>query len=177
MSGKTINQYREKRQRIRSSIQAKGTKGAKKLLKRLSGKERRATSQVNHSIAKNIVKKAVDTGRGIVLENLKGIRENGEKKGKAFRSKLGKWGFYQLKQYIEYKARLVGIPVISVAPAYSSQMCNSCFRLGSRNGESFKCSCGNTAHADLNAAMNIRLLGLLVNRPEKSTMYCMLQHS
>ena len=177
MSGETLNQYREKRQKIRSSIQAKGTREARKLAKRLSGKERRATSQANHAIAKNVVKKAVETGRGIVLENLKGIRKNGKKKGKAFRSKLGKWGFYQLKQYIEYKARLSGIPVISVEPAYTSQTCNSCFRIGSRNGESFTCSCGHTAHADLNAAKNIRLLGVSVNNPEKSTMYCMLQHS
>jgi len=177
MSGKSLNQYREKRQKVRSSIQSKGTKGAKKCLKRLSGKERRTASIVNHTIAKRIVETAKDQSKGIALENLKGIRKNGGKKGKAFRSKLGKWGFYQLKSFVEYKAKRVGIPVVSVNAAYTSQMCNSCFKIGSRNGESFKCICGYTEHADVNAARNIRDWGRSVNRPEQSVMYCAFPHN
>jgi len=176
-SGKTLNQYREKRQRIRSSIQAKGTRSARRLLQRLSGKEKKTASIVNHTIAKHIVKTAKDSNRGIVLEKLKGIRQNGNKKGKTFRSRLSKWSFYQLKEYIAYKAKMLGIPVVFVDPRYSSQTCSQCYRIGSRKGESFKCSCGYFEHADKNAARNIRTLGLLVNQPEKSTMFCMLRHS
>jgi IS605 OrfB family transposase len=178
MSGQTLNQYREKRQRIRSSIQAKGTKGAKKLLKkRLSGREKRAASIANHTIAKRIVETAKESNRGIALENLKGIRKNGNKKGKAFRSKLGKWSFYQLRCYIEYKAKLAGIPIVFVDPRYSSQMCSQCYRIGSRNGESFKCSCGYSEHSDINAALNIRQLALSVNQREQSVMCCDLSHN
>lgn len=176
MSGQTLNQYREKRQGVRSSIQAKGTRSARRLLHRLSGREKRTASIANHTIAKRIVETARESNRGIVLEKLKGIRKNGPKKGKAFRSKLGKWSFYQLKEYISYKAKMLGIPIIFVDPRYSSQMCSQCYRIGLRNGESFKCSCGHFEHADKNAARNIRTMGLLVNLPEKSTMFCMLQH-
>lgn len=178
MSGKELSNYRIKRQKIRSSLQSKGTKGCKKLLKRLSGKERRTTSIVNHTIAKHIVKQAVDTNRGIVLENLKGIRKNGNRKGKAFRSKIGKWSFYQLKTFIEYKAKISGVPVIQINPAFTSQMCNQCFVIGSRNGESFKCkTCGHSSHADINAALNIRDWGRSVNRPGQSVMFCTFPHN
>jgi len=177
MSGETINQYREKRQKVRSSIQAKGTKSSHKLLKRLSGKEKRTASIVNHTIAKRIVETARESNCGIVLENLKGIRKNGNKKGKTFRSKLGKWNFSQLRNYITYKAQRLGLPVVFIAPAYTSKTCNSCHRIGSRNGESFKCICGYSEHADINAARNIRDWGRTVNRPEQSVMYCVLSHN
>ena len=71
MSGKELEEYRLKRQRVRSSLQSKGTKGSKKTLKRLSGKERMTARVVNHTIAKRIVEKAGDQGKGIALERLK----------------------------------------------------------------------------------------------------------
>jgi len=179
MSGETIKNYRTKRQKIRSSLQSKGTKGCKKALKRLSGKERRTASIVNHTIAKHIVETAKNSNRGIILENLKGIRRNGNNKGKKFRSRLGRWNFSQLRSFIEYKAKRSGIPVIIVNPAYTSQMCNSCFVIGSRNGESFKCAaCGYSGHSDINAALNIRQVGLsFVNQPEQPVMCCSLYHN
>jgi len=177
MSGETLNQYRKKRQGVRSSLQSKGTKGSRKCLKRLSGKEKRTASIANHTIAKHIIETAKESNCGIVLEDLKGIRKNGKKKGKSFRSKLGKWNFFQLRSFIEYKAKRNGVPVVLIDPRYTSQMCNSCYRIGSRNGESFKCICGHSEHADINAARNIRQMGLLVNQPEKLAMYCLLPHS
>lgn len=167
MSGKPLKTYREKRQKVRSSLQSKGTKGCKKVLKRLSGKERRTSSIVNHTIAKRIVAKAVKENKGIALEQLKGIRNSAKKKKKKFRSKVGKWNFYDLRQKIEYKAKRVGVPVTLINPAYTSQECSQCHKIGSRNGESFKCPhCGYEAHADVNAARNIS--GRAVNHAEKS---------
>ena len=178
MSGKELENYRIKRQKVRSSIQSKCTKGAKKLLKRLSGKERKTASIVNHTVAKRIVETAKQEGKGIALEDLKGIRKRGNGKGKKFRTRVGRWNFFQLRSFIEYKAKLQGVKVLSVNPAYTSQMCNSCFRIGSRNGESFKCTaCGYAEHADINAARNIHKWGCFVNRPEQSVMFCMLQHN
>jgi putative transposase len=166
MSGKELETYREKRQKIRSSLQSKGTKGCKKVLKRLSGKEKRTTSIVNHTIAKKIVANAVQENKGIALEKLKGIRKSANNKGKKFCSRVGKWNFADLRTKIEYKAKLNGVPVIVVNPAYTSQTCSHCHNLGSRNGESFKCPhCGFETHADVNAAKNI---GADVNLPEKS---------
>ena len=166
MSGKELETYREKRQKIRSSLQSKGTRSSKKLLKRLSGKEKRTASIVNHTIAKRIVAKALKEKKGIALEHLKGIRNSANKKGKKFRSRIGKWNFSDLRQKIEYKAKRAGVPVAFVNPAYTSQTCSRCHKIGSRNGESFKCPhCGLEMHADLNAAKNI---GRTVNCAEKS---------
>ena len=175
MSGKEIEAYRVKRQKIRSSLQSKGTKGSKRLLKRLSGKEMRTASIVNHTIAKKIVAQAKKEHKGIALEDLTGIRKSANKRGKRFRSRVGRWNFFDLRAKIEYKARLAGIPVALVEPRYSSQMCNKCLHIGSRNGESFKCSyCGTETHADVNAAKNLSLLGGAVNHPEKSVLSCKL---
>lgn len=173
MSGKEFEAYRTKRQKVRSSLQSKCTKNAKRVLKRLSGKEKRTASIVNHTIAKKIVAKAKQENKGIALENLKGIRKSANNKGKVFRSRVGRWNFSDLRAKIEYKARLAGVAVVLVKPRYSSKMCSQCLHIGSRNGESFKCShCGLRMHADINAAKNIRLVALPVTQGENSRLCC-----
>lgn len=66
---------RHRHRRLRKKLQKKGSKSAKRCLKRLSGKERRFAGDLNHRISKCIVAKAQRTGRGIALEDLQGIRE------------------------------------------------------------------------------------------------------
>ncbi|MFW6248215.1 MAG: RNA-guided endonuclease InsQ/TnpB family protein, partial [Bacteroidota bacterium] len=118
-NSKKLQDYREKRQKVRSSVQSKRTRGSKKLLKRLSGRERTTASIINHTIAKQIVQIAKEESKGISLEDLKGIRFSSLKKGKKFRTKVGKWSFNQLRQYISYKAILNGVPVVLVNPRYT----------------------------------------------------------
>lgn len=173
-----LNKYREHRQKVRSSIQSKGTRSSRKLLKRLSGKEKTYASIVNHTIAKSIVQSAKKQGKGIAIEDLTGIRFTSKKRNKKFRTKLGKWNFSMLRQYIEYKALLNGVKCIAIPPAYTSQTCSTCNHIGKRTNKVFKCTNTNckvdSIDADFNAAQNISLLGASVNMPEKSTMYCSL---
>ena len=173
-----LNKYREHRQKVRSSIQSKGTRNSRKLLKRLSGKEKTHASIVNHTIAKSIVQSAKEQGKGIAIEDLTGIRFTSKKRNNKFRTKLGKWNFSMLRQYIEYKSLLNGVKCIAVAPAYTSQTCSTCKHIGKRTNKVFKCTNTNckvdSVDADFNAAQNISLLGASVNMPEKSTMYCSL---
>lgn len=125
-----INQYREKRQKVRSSIQSKCTRNSRKLLKRLSGKERTTATILNHTIAKSIVKSAKESGKGIAIEDLTNIRFTSKRRNKKFRSKLGRWSFGKLRYCITYKAALNGVKLVVVEPRFTSQTCSSCFHIG-----------------------------------------------
>ena len=172
-NSKKLQDYREKRQKVRSSVQSKRTRGSKKLLKRLSGRERTTASIVNHTISKQIVAIAKEENKGIALEDLKGIRFSSLKKGKKFRTRVGKWSFNQLRQYISYKAALNGVPVVLVNPRYTSKTCSNCHHIGNRKGKVFECNnCGNNMDADINASINIATLAGSVINPEKTNMFC-----
>ena len=174
-SSKKLNDYREKRQKVRSSLQSKGTKGSKKVLKRLSGKERTTSTIINHTISKQIVQLAKSEGKGVAIEDLKGIRFSANKKGKKFRTRVGKWNFNQLRSFLTYKCLLNGVKLVDVPPAYTSKTCHNCFHIGNRQGKKFTCNnCNSVFDADENAAKNIALLGTtFVNSPEKPSMlYC-----
>ena len=169
-----LNAYKLKRQRVRSSLQSKGTKNAKRVLKRLSGKERRTQQLVNHTIAKQVVATAKEQGKGVVMENLKGIRKSLDKFSKKQRGLYHRWGFYDLRTKIEYKAKLGGISVLVVDPRYSSKTCSCCKHIGTRKSKSFKClNCGLEMDADYNAALNLSAMGASIIRPtENSALHC-----
>ena len=173
-NSKKLNDYREKRQKVRSSLQSKGTKGCKKVLKRLSGKERTTSAIINHTISKQIVQLAKSEGKGIAIENLKGIRFSANKKGKKFRTRVGAWNFNQLRSFLTYKCLLNGVKLVDVPPSYTSKTCHSCLHIGNRKGKKFTCNnCNVVFDADENAAKNIALLGMNVSHPEKPSMlYC-----
>jgi putative transposase len=170
-----LKKVRKKYSKVRASVQSKGTKNSKRLLKRLSGKERRFVSINNHTISKQIVVKAKAEHKGIAIEDLTGIRKTAKPKSKAQKTELNRWSFYQLRQFLTYKSLLNGVKLVDVPPAYTSKTCNVCLHIGIRNGKYFKCeNCGNIADADHNAALNIATWGVSVNTPEKSTMFCSL---
>ena len=70
-----VNRVRSHYPKVRRSAQAKGTRKSKRLLKRLSGREKRHQRAINHVISRRIVDTAKQTGRAIVLEDLEGIRQ------------------------------------------------------------------------------------------------------
>lgn len=169
-SGGAVTLRRKKNRALRAKLQSKGTKSAKRLLKKRSKKESRFVKDTNHVISKKIVQLALHTGRGIAHENLKGIREQA-RSSKPLRTELNNWAFAQLFQFVAYKARLAGIPVKIVNPAYSSQLCPECGTIGRTNRpnrNTFHCaSCALTGPADIIAARNIRSFALTesVNTP------------
>lgn len=158
-SGKAVEYVRRKHNLQRRRLQRKGTRGAKKKLRRMAGKESRFRRHENHVISKAIVGKARGTDRGIALEDLKGIRERITARGTDARNRLSGWSFEQLYAFVAYKAELAGVPVVTVDPRNTSRTCASCGHCEKSNRKSqseFVCkACGHGAHADLNAARNI----------------------
>lgn len=127
--------------------------------KKLKHRESNIIKSLNHQISRKIVDIAVKDNATIVLEDLKSIRQTSKTSG-SFRYSLNSWSFYQLQKFIEYKAKLLGVPVAYVDPAYTSQRCSRCGEIGIRNGKTFKCPhCGHADHADANASFNIALRG------------------
>ena len=158
-SGSTVDQARQRYQRRRDHLQAVGTKSAKRRLKRLSGRQRRFQANENHRIAKQLVAKAKGTRRALAVEDLTHIRRRATVR-KSQRSRQSNWAFRQLRSFVQYKAACAGVLVVAVDPRHTSQACNVCGCVDPRNRPdqaTFRCvGCGQTNHADLNAACNIR---------------------
>jgi len=157
-SGAVVNGLRHRHRRLRAKLQSKGTKSAKRLLKKRKHKEQRFATDVNHTIAKRLVEKAECTKRAIAVEELTGIRER-TKARKPQRATQSSWSFYQLRSFIEYKALLVGVPVISVDPRNTSRTCPVCGCVDKRNRPNQStfscCQCNFAGFADHIAACNI----------------------
>lgn len=173
-SGKHVLQIKQRYQSIRSKLQSKGSKSAKRHLRTLSTKENRFVTDVNHCISKDIVSRCIP-GTVLVLEKLNGIRENSKKLRKSERAKINSWSFYQLEQFLTYKALAKGCSVQYVDARYTSQKCSICGHTvkGNRTTQShFKCKkCGYECNADLNAAINIaNNFRASVNKPIVSSL-------
>jgi IS605 OrfB family transposase len=154
--GDLLREYRETRWRVRASLQSKGTKGAKRALRRLSGLEQRRATWENHRISKQIVLEAVKSGCSTIqMEDLKGIRERLRIWNKHRNRMISLWSFGQLREFIRYKAAQRGILVITVDPACTSQACHRCHEHGKRTLDLFTCTTCGEFDADVNAAKNI----------------------
>jgi len=154
---------------LRRRLQAIGTPSAKKHLKKISGRERRFMADYNHCLSKNIVEKPFGV---FALEDLKNIRKG--RKGKKFNRMRSNWAYFQLRQFLSYKAEDRGKKIILVDPRFTSQRCSKCGFIDKSNRKKgfFLCqSCGFSHSADLNASFNIFQLGnalldrLSVNQP------------
>lgn len=166
-SGEKCTKIRQKYAKVKAVLQSVGTYSAKKHLRKISGRERRFKKDTNHCISKEIVQTAKDTNRAIAMEDLSGIRE-GVTVSKAVRESIGKWAFLELRNFIEYKAKLIEVPVIPVDPRNTSRECSACGHIDKKNRKnqaSFVClECGHTENADYNAAKNIASRAV-VNQP------------
>ena len=157
----------------RSALQAKGTRGAKAVLRKLALRERRLNADTAHCVSKAIAEPHAMVG----LEWLKDIRDRTErrhskkasvKRRKANR-KVSSWSFADVQAKTAYKTRLSGGVAIWVDADYTSQGCSICGHTGRENrpnhGLLFVCAhCGHTLHADLVAARNISMRTLLIRQ-------------
>ena len=125
---------------------------------KLSGREKRFQKDVNHKIARTLVRKAVVSRKALALEDLTGFRERTTDR-REDRYERHSWAFYQLRMYIAYKAAWASVPVRFVDLRNTSRTCSECGHCAKANHQtqaSFLCKqCGFCCNADLNAAINI----------------------
>lgn len=145
--------------RLRRALQSKGTKSAKRHLRKLALKQLRRRRDHDHVVSKRIVQNT-NCGGTIVLENLTNIRKRAkQRKGKQNRRFHG-WSFAQLAGFITYKAQEQGIRVVFIDPRNTSRTCSKCgycHRSNRKTQAVFKCrQCSYELNADLNGSRNIR---------------------
>jgi IS605 OrfB family transposase len=165
-SGAAVEKVRRRQHSRRRALQKLGTRSAKRALRRASRKQSRFQRHANHCISKAIVADAERGRSAIALEDLEGIRDR-VKASRRQRARLHNWGFFELRNLIDYKAAREGIPVLLVDPRNTSRQCSCCGSIDKKNRpnrDDFRCvSCGFAAPADHNAAVNIRQRGLVAS--------------
>ena len=166
-SGAEVQRVRERRYQHRRRLQLKNTRRARWRLRQNARREHRFQKDVNHRISKALVYKAHTTRKAIVLEDLRRIRERTTVRREQRRVRHS-WGFRQLRTFVGYKAQQACVRVIHVDPRNTSRTCAVCGHCDKRNRPDqahFRClSCGHTAAADTNAAVNIARVAA-VNQP------------
>ncbi|RLC82445.1 MAG: transposase [Chloroflexi bacterium] len=182
--GGDIKNVRNIYEKQRERLQKKGTRSAKRVLKRLSGREKRLIRDINHVVSKEVVEFAKENGVEVIgMEDLTGIRER-TKVRKNQRYRHNSWAFRQLQTFIEYKAKEARIKVVYVTPKYTSQTCPRCKHISrnNRKGREFRCEvCGYELNADLVGARNIEertrafrhdleAQGCVVDQPDENSL-------
>lgn len=163
-SGAELQEKRSKFANTRRSLQHKGTKGAKRVLKRISGRENRWMHDVNHCVSKTLVGK-YSKGTLLVFEDLTDVSFDSRNLHGGDRSReLRSWTFFELEQMVRYKAKERGILVANVHAEFTSQRCpecgNICKEARDRKAHLYTCpKCGYSNNDDLVGAMNIWHLG------------------
>lgn len=153
------SQFKQQQKALKMTSCGHGKKKKLKPLERFKNKERNFVQTYNHKISKNIIDFAIkNKAKYINIECLTGFNTSN--------FILRNWSYYELQNFITYKAKKYGIEVRKINPCYTSQVCSCCghWEEGQRIDQShFKCkSCGAELNADFNASRNIA----------KSTLWC-----
>jgi len=164
-------------------LQLANTRRARWRLRKTAKREHRFQKDTNHCISKALVRKAHATRKAIALEDLTKIRERVTVRREQRRVRHS-WAFRQLRTFIDYKATQAGVRVVFVDPRNTSRTCGVCGFCDKHNRPDqahFRClSCGHSAAADTNAAVNIAgvaavnqpIVSLLSHRIERADTSC-----
>lgn len=147
--------------RTKRGLQEEGTRGARRVLKRLKRRENRFAEDHIHCVSKAVVREALDHNVDtIVFEQLDHIRNRMQSGNHRTKRQMHTWAFGKLQAFVTHKAAEVGIRVAYQDARYTSQKCSRCGHTqpSNRHGHQFACqSCGYSLDADYNASKNIGL--------------------
>jgi len=161
---KEKNRLRFLKRQLKSAIDVKKSKTAKRHLKKLRRKERNKNKNQTHLLANKILSST--KANLIVLEDLTGLKNpktKSKKTSKSINNKVGQVPFAELRKILTYKAPLVGKTVVTVNPKFTSQIdSRTGLKDGVRKGSRYYCKDGTVLDADLNAANNIAIRSKLL---------------
>jgi putative transposase len=160
---KKVTKIKETYRHVKSRFRRNDRRIRKRIYQKYGTKEKNKVHQILHSVSKKISAE----NKGIILEDIKGIRKlykKGNGQGKKFRGKMNSWPFYELQRQIEYKARWLGLPVRYVKAAGTSSKCAVCgSKMVPEEHRMLFCPCCNVAvDRDINAAKNILARGMRI---------------
>ena len=166
--------YKASRRRLRylkRKLMSKGTKSARRKLRRLRVRERNISKDFLLRSANRLL--SGTSADIIVLEDLTKLKRNTSRtedghRRKRHNSMMSQAPFSAFRNVLTYKAQLVGKRVETVSPTWTSQTDSRTGRRdGTRRGCRYYCSDGVVLDADWNAAVNI---GKRANHPLSNTV-------
>ena len=145
---KDVRRVKRKYNHVRSVLQKKGTRSAKRRLVSISGCEKRFVHDQNHCISKKLANTDEDVSVYVLedLSSMNMLRLKG-KSNKTMRKWLSNWSYTDLEEKLIYKCRRNGILVEFVDARYTSQKCSVCKTIdkASRKGNRYSCRhCGSS---------------------------------
>ncbi len=157
----SITKMKDKYSQVKSHFTRNDVRIQKKIFEKYGTKQRNKENQFLHKISKQLTSQ----NKGIILEDLKGIRKHyrkGNGKGKKFRNKMNLWSFYKLGKQLTYKILWnYRIPVIEANPQGTSMKCSICDAKVIEENRYVTCpKCGYKSDRDVNAARNILSRGM-----------------
>lgn len=159
-----LNHMKLRSAELASRLQRKGTRSAKRVLRKLSERDRGMLRDASRKISRRLVEYALSFENPIlVFEDLKGVqgrclrhKRRGAKP--TFQVLLNGWAYRQLLSCVELAAEAQGVPIAFVNAAWSSRTCPKCgdAREANRRGSKFHCGyCGYQNLADVVGATNL----------------------
>ena len=179
-SGDDARKIRARYNKTRTSLQKKGTRGAKRVLKRLSGRENGYMNDVNHCLTKALCENYPEDTL-FVLEDLTGVSfEERNFHSKEQANELRSWTFYDFGEKLKYKAALRGQQVIEVDAYKTSQRCSHCGRYDKaarhRDTHEYICpECGHVENDDEVGALNLMFLGAEYLKGDKKPSFAKME--
>ena len=179
-SGDDARKIRARYNKTRTSLQKKGTRGAKRVLKRLSGRENGYMNDVNHCLTKALCENYPEDTL-FVLEDLTGVSfEERNFHSKEQTNELRSWTFYDFGEKLKYKAALRGQQVIEVDAYKTSQRCPHCGRYDKaarhRDTHEYICpECGHVENDDEVGALNLMFLGAEYLKDDKKPSFTKME--
>ena len=158
-SDKEYLKRRRKARYLKRCLNKRGTKSARRHLKRLKRRESNLSKDMCYKATRALISST--EASVIVMEDLTKIKKTTARTSeghlrKRHNSALSQVPFFKLKEILTYKALLARKRVETVSPAYTSQTdSRTNKRDGERRGCRYVCSDGVVLDADFNAAVNI----------------------